>query len=319
MPPEFISLSALAEQYDAFILDLWGVIHDGVHLYPGVKESLENLHARKKKIVFLSNAPRRAARAKATLDRLGIKPDLYDGLITSGETAYEYLKQLSLGTPSLPEFAQQIIGEPTGSPYNRLRDLGGDEQKRYYFIGPERDAELLADLPYTRVKEIKDAGFLLNAGFLEDGQPLSDWFPVIEEGLKHKVPMICINPDHEVVRLNGVRALCAGLIAEEYERRGGRVSYFGKPYPEVYARCREILKTPGDKILAIGDGLHTDIAGANNLGLASALVLGGILGHMLESISLSSAWKHCEKQGILPAYFMKDFRWKPFSPAQAHA
>ena len=114
----------LAADYDAFILDLWGVIHDGQHPYPGARKCLESLHAEGKKIVLLSNAPRRAHMAEAALLRMGVPPACYDAILTSGEAAYR-----CLATGNDPYFT------PVG--------------KCYIYIGLEKDRTLLEGLDYS--------------------------------------------------------------------------------------------------------------------------------------------------------------------------
>ena len=247
------TFTPLITRYDAFICDLWGVIHDGTTLYPGVIETLTALKNAGKKIIFLSNAPRRAIMAEANLSRLGIEKNLYDAVITSGEATYHFLSD----------------------PANRLREQCG---KRYVFIGPERDAGLTAGLDYERVDIPAKADFILNVGFLHDDQTLDEWQMLLEQCLILDLPMLCANPDHEIVRVTGKVALCAGAIAARYTEMGGSVLSFGKPYPEVYAACYLLLKdTPKDRILAVGDNLATDIQGANSEKLPVALITGGIL------------------------------------------
>lgn len=285
MSTYYPSFASLAEQYDAFILDLWGVIHDGLALYPGVRECLNHLRSCDKKIVFLSNAPRRASVVIAGLERFGIPASQYDAAMSSGEAGFHFLKNTN------------------------------DWGKRYYFIGPDRDAGVLEGLDYVRVPTIAGCDFILNAGFGTDDEPMSTHEPVIAEGLKHNKQMLCINPDFEVVRITGARALCAGAIAEEYEKRGGSVKYFGKPFPEVYATCFDILAgVSKSRILAVGDNLHTDIAGAKHSGIDSALVLGG----MLKDRAPLLPWKEenrpildklCTEHHASPTYLLPAFNW----------
>lgn len=246
------SISSLAPNYDAFILDLWGVIHDGKVAYPGVHECLEQLKKSGKKIILLSNAPRRAETVSRVMDCMGIERNLYDAIITSGEAAHRALEKPNAAfTP---------------------------ETKNYVYLGLEKDRRIIEDLGYIEVSEAADASFALVSHSTFDNQPMDEIMPFMQDCYAAKLPMLCINPDMEVVRTTGERVACAGLIALQYERMGGKVIYFGKPHELVYAACFDLLPSIlKNKILAIGDSPRTDIAGANKVGIDSVIVTGGIL------------------------------------------
>jgi HAD superfamily hydrolase (TIGR01459 family) len=247
------SFSPLASRYDAFILDLWGVIHDGQNLYPGAKECLKRLRGEGKKIVLLSNAPRRAYKAAEVLTRMGIGSDEYDALITSGEATYQCLADAA-------------------HPFFRPK---GDS---YVYIGLERDRNILDGLPFHETDDPAKAHFLLLSHSFYDNQPMAELEPLLKRCLAAGLPALCVNPDTEVVRITGERVVCAGVIAAEYAARGGNVIYFGKPHPFVYARSLEVLAgIAKERILAVGDNLATDIKGAQQAGIASALITGGVL------------------------------------------
>lgn len=281
-------VQTLANHYDAFIIDLWGVIHDGRTLYPGVISCLEQLRAQQKHIIFLSNAPRRALRAELVLDRLGVPRNLYDTVITSGEVVFEYIQ--------------------SGSHH-----LG----HHFFIIGPDSDDGLLDGLPdYHRVMHPKEADFVIVTGFDRDDSVLKDVLPDVEMSLVYRLPLICANPDIEVVRQNGTRALCAGVIAYHYKKLGGEVLFFGKPYPDVYQKCRDYLSTlsHSGRIVAIGDNLETDIAGANHQQIDSFLVTGGILSAELEITPghmppLAKLTKICKKADTIPTGALPAFIW----------
>lgn len=242
-------LAAVADDYDAFILDLWGVIHDGTQLYPGVHEALSQLRARDKKIVMLSNAPRRAAKVEKVLNKLGIEPRLYDGILSSGEAGWQWLhaKDAPLG-------------------------------RHYYYIGPDKDTDVMDGLGYVRSYDLQHASFLLNVGFGSDEPIPDEHAPQLQEARSLNLPMLCLNPDLEVVKISGERFACAGVMAHQYAALGGEVVWFGKPYRAVYEQCMAML-APASKarILAVGDSLETDIPGAQHFGIDSVLVAGGIL------------------------------------------
>jgi HAD superfamily hydrolase (TIGR01459 family) len=246
-------VAVLAERFDHFIVDLWGVIHDGQHPYPNVLQTLAELKKRRKQIIFLSNAPRRASRAVEVLGKLGIGSSLYDHVLTSGEATYHYL----------------------------ARD-GARLGKRYVYLGPQKDRDLCHGLPLEEVASPADAQFAIATGFDHDASTLEEKLPLIEDCLAARLPLICANPDYEVVRQDGSRLLCAGVIAEAYAKRGGAVQYFGKPYPDVYRECMDFFENPPrERVVAIGDNLLTDIKGAKDQGFHSVLCTGGILAETL--------------------------------------
>ncbi|MFO1242150.1 MAG: TIGR01459 family HAD-type hydrolase [Rickettsiales bacterium] len=274
------SLQEVLPRYKALIVDLWGVIHDGERLYPGVKEALMELRAQEKQLIFLSNAPRRAVKSAGTLASLGIPESLYDHVITSGESLYGYLS----GT----------------------RHLG----TRYYYIGPDKDLDILEGLEHYQRSGLAPADFILNVGFFFDFQPLEDLIGSLKTAVSLGKPMLCANPDKVVVKQTGQHIGCAGMIAEAYEQLGGKVVYFGKPYERVYQVCLERfvdVKLP--EILAIGDSLDTDIKGARQQGIDTLLITGGILKDALhlkgtDSLNKDALNRVVQESGIVPTYII---------------
>lgn len=270
----FPSLAALmdAQKPESLLVDLWGVIHDGDALYPNVKDALAMLKARSIRVIFLSNAPRRAEMAKMNLDRLGIMPDLYAGIVTSGEAFFHSLK-------------------PT--------------VQNYIYIGPEKDRTLLNGLPYTQVTNASDAAFAVCTGFDHDASTLDEKLPELKAALAAKIPLICANPDMEIVRINGTRALCAGVMAEWYQAQGGVVHYYGKPYKNIYDLAIATYNLQPATTLAIGDNLNTDIKGANDYSIRSVLVTGGVLKEELEQGKTIDAI--CRANGNIPKFLIAAF------------
>jgi HAD superfamily hydrolase (TIGR01459 family) len=268
-------ISEIIPYYDAFLLDLWGVVHDGSHLYPGVYETLVALRESGKKVIFLSNAPRRADKVAVVLNNLGIKPELYEHIISSGEVGFQW-----------------------------LQNGGASWGKRYYFIGAKKDEDLLHDLDFQRVYDLKDADFLLNLGFGTDEQTSADFLPLLQDARKLSLPMLCLNPDLEVVKISGERFPCAGVLAKDYLKMGGDVTWFGKPYNSVYEHCHELLGgIDKSKILAVGDSLETDIPGANRFGVDCVLVTGGIL----KEIAIDDIKEMCAGLSLCPTYLIQRF------------
>jgi HAD superfamily hydrolase (TIGR01459 family) len=275
-------IAPLAGRYDGFILDLWGVVHDGVKLYPKARETIFRLRERGKRIVMLSNAPRRAALAAAGLTRLGIEPDLYDGVMTSGESVWQ-----ALLTREDPWFA----------------GLG----RRVYFLGPKRDLPLLEGLDLEKVLIPAEADFVLNVGADEavDDQSLAPHLPALAACRAAGLPMVCANPDIIIVR-DGQQILCAGALAQAYAEMGGEFRQRGKPEAAVYGPTLAMLDLPPARVLAIGDALRTDIAGAAGVGLDSCWVLDGI--HDLGG-KHAEAEKEAAAAGLAPLATIPNFGW----------
>jgi len=244
------SVSAIAPRYDGFIVDLWGVLHDGVAPYPGAVDALRSLAG--KPVLLLSNAPRRAAASRTGLRQLGIDDALYMDILTSGEATWQALHERRD-----PWFAA----------------LGS----RIYHLGPERDRSVVTGLAATLVTSPAHADVVLNTGpdDIRDPTDLAAFIPELEACLAAGLKMICANPDLHVIR-GGTRILCAGALAEWYGTQGGEVRSIGKPHAPIYDRSLAMLGLPAPRVLAIGDSLRTDIAGAQAAGIDSLWVLGGL-------------------------------------------
>ena len=247
----------LAAQYDGFVLDLWGVVHDGVRPYPGAPGCLREIRRAGKRVVLLSNAPRRAQAVRDQLRAMGIGDELYDGVMTSGEATHIMLRD---------------------RPDPWWRSLG----RRAFHLGPARDRNVVAGLPIDLVSRPEDAGFVLNTGPDDEADPTDPavFDPVLDACAAARLPMICANPDLEVIR-GGVRVVCAGTLALRYAARGGDVRSLGKPDPAIYGPVLDLLAVPRARTLAVGDALRTDIAGAQAAGIDSCWVLGGLHGEHL--------------------------------------
>ncbi|WP_439580077.1 TIGR01459 family HAD-type hydrolase [Elioraea sp.] len=252
----------LAERYDGFVLDLWGVIHDGVNPYPGAVQTLAGLRRAGKRSVLLSNAPRRSHAAQTAMRTMGIPDDLYDGILTSGEAVH-----LAMRDRTDPWFAR----------------LG----RHVFHIGPERDRNVFDTLDLDEVRTPEQAGFVLNTGPDDHrpGQTVEDFLPLLQRCRAARLPMICANPDLEVIR-GGVRVICAGALAQAYAAMGGDVKSLGKPDPAIYRTVFDMLGIADrTRILAVGDALRTDIAGAAAVGIDATWVIGGIHAEELGAVN----------------------------------
>jgi HAD superfamily hydrolase (TIGR01459 family) len=282
-------LSEVIDRYDGFILDLWGVLHDGVRPYPGAIDGVRRLRQQRKRAIILSNGPRRAAALIRRIAEIGITPDLYDGLHSSGEETWRLLRERA---------------DPA------IAALG----RRVFPIAPERDRDLLDGLDLEIAEDPAAAEFLLVTGLADAAETVADYERVLAAGAARERPLLCANPDLEVVR-GGVREYCAGALAARYEALGGRVLYVGKPHPVVYRTClARLAPVDRSRILAVGDSLRTDVAGANGVGVDSLLVLGGIHAEELAGAAdprpdparLAAA---CARAGHWPTYAVPAFTW----------
>ncbi len=304
-------LREIAPRYDGFILDLWGVLHDGSAPFPGVLDALARLKSAGKRLAVLSNAPRRAALVASRMTEIGIPPELYDHVHSSGEEAWQHLKRRD-------------------DPF--YASLG----RRCYHIGPARDDNMLEGIDLERVADIAEAAFILNTGPAWGWEEtVADYEKLLQAARARDVPMVCANPDL-VVMLQAARArdvpmvcanpdlvvihegrpaICAGALAQRYAALGGRVRWHGKPFPSVYQTCFALLGiAERRRILAVGDSLRTDIAGAEAAGIDSVLVTGGIHGDELgaapgelpDRARLAAA---IATSGHHPAAVLARFRW----------
>ena len=235
-----IGLKSIVEKYDIFYIDLWGVVHNGINLHKNAIEVLEEITKAKKKYVLLTNAPRPNKTVRAFLEKMGLDEKIREKVYSSGEAALNYLKQNLL-------------------------------DEKFYHLGPPRDFDLFLDFKKDKTLDIKESTYLLCTGFFEEhGEDLNYYKELLKENVNKK--MICTNPDLIVDRGNK-RELCAGSIALVFEKMGGEVIYFGKPFPEVY---NQSINNKKKKVLSIGDNLNTDIKGANLLNYDSLLISNGV-------------------------------------------
>ena len=237
------NLSEIHSEYECFFIDLWGVIHNGVHLFENVLDTLKFLKNEKKSIFFLTNAPRRSSVIKKQLFEFGLSDKLYDDVISSGEITWQRLKN--------------------------------KKNLKCFLIGPPRDFHLVEGLDVKVIKNPELVDLIINTGPWGDKDSLENYKPILEELVNYNPLMICSNPDKTVIRGNRFM-ICAGLLAEYYQKIGGKVEYYGKPYSEIYDYTYSIMKKSNEKILVIGDSLDNDIKGANLQNLDSLLITSGI-------------------------------------------
>jgi len=281
-------ISEIVDKHDFFIIDLWGVLHDGHDPYPGAINALKNIKAKGKKIILLSNAPRRSSKAKAILEKMGFSSNLYDMILTSGDVTFEYVKEVyAKGT-------------------------------KYYYIGPDKDRDLLEGLGMVEIAKPHGAEFAIATGFEGFGSVFSEKKHQLDLALKESITLLVANPDKKVVKQTGEEQICSGLMGEYYTQHGGRTLYFGKPHSNAYKKCLEFFgvnensKLDCKRILCIGDSLHTDIVGANKIHAGSVFVAGGIYKNELYEngrINENNLRRLIETDKEKPEYFTNQFHW----------
>ncbi|MBN8197751.1 TIGR01459 family HAD-type hydrolase [Thalassospira povalilytica] len=289
-PYEMINgLSEVIGKYDAVILDLWGVVHDGVKAYPNSVNALEALKAAKIPVALLSNVPRRSSVVIERMENMGIARDLYSVIAASGDIAYRHL-------------------------VDRVDPWYAALGKRVFRVGPVRDMSMFEGQDIEIVSRLEDAEWMLVTGPDDDFDPLSKYENMLHAAKTLELPMLCPNPDREVVR-DGHQIICAGALGGRYEELGGDVRWEGKPFASAYDFCLQMFdKGPDAKLLVVGDSISTDIAGSNNAGLDVALVTGGI--HAAELGAPRGTLPEREKLDALLAatgrhitYAIGDFCW----------
>lgn len=251
-PARFVSgVAALLADYDGFILDQWGVLHDGVTPYAGAVACLRRLHEAGKHIVVLSNSGKREAYNVRLMAQLGFDASLYDRFVGAGEDARSALLE-------------------------RRTDFHRGLGSRCYAFTRDGDHSLFDGIGLTFVDRIDDADFLGAIGIDSPRRNAVDYEIELKAGIARGLPMICANPD--LVRVSPAGTVeAAGMLARRYEALGGRVVRHGKPYPEIYRSCLAAMPScRPERVIAVGDSIEHDILGAAGVGLASAFVAGGI-------------------------------------------
>jgi HAD superfamily hydrolase (TIGR01459 family) len=281
MVPRIHGLCEIAASYDVAICDVWGVVHNGRDAFPMAADAMRRFRARRGPVVLLSNAPRLADGVEAQFDRIGVPRDFYDAIMTSGEAAH----------------ADLVARTPKGRPL------------RMFYLGPSRDNPLFRGLDVQFTNE-DEAEIVFCTGLFDDEtEAPDDYRPMLQRFLNRGLAFLCANPDIVVQR--GDRLLyCAGAIARLYELMGGQAVYYGKPHPSVFEKALEKARSFGAaaKPIVIGDGLETDIAGANRLGLDALFVASGIHGAELRE-NPQAIDALLRKSGAAVRAWAMDLRW----------
>ena len=246
-------LTALIDRYDVFFVDQFGTLHDGSAPYPGATEAISALRTAGKTVVILSNSGKSGAENAARFIRMGFAPDSFDHFVTSGDVAVESLRTGALGFPF-------------------------DPATRCFTVSSGNDRNLVQRLGYRTAEHAEDADLVVIAGSDADRIGLDAYQALLSPAAEADVPAICTNPDIEMLTPTGL-APAAGRIAELYKAMGGRVHWIGKPHPAIYDYAHRLCGHPDKKrILAIGDSIEHDVAGAAGFGIDAVLVRNGVSG-----------------------------------------
>jgi len=236
------TLDTLDPKYRLILCDVWGVVHNGVELYPGAAERLGQWRGQVRCVVLITNAPRTEEAVARQLGGIGLPLDAYDFIATSGEAGIAALL---------------AVGEPVG------------------FIGTAGDRAVLEGRG-VRISDDDRFTELACTGIREGEADPEQYRTELERLVERDVLMHCLNPDRIVMR-GGIAEACAGALADIYQMLGGRVTWYGKPFPAIYEHAlHRAGNPPADEVLAVGDGLQTDVLGAARMGFDTVFVTGGI-------------------------------------------
>lgn len=276
-PRLIAGLSELASGYDALICDVWGVIHDGKQAHPAAAEALKHFRAKHGPVVLLTNAPRLIQEVAAQCAQYGVPEGCYDAIVSSGAAARAELERRG----------------PDGLPL--------------YYIGPDKDLPLLAGLK-LRFTGIDEAELVFCTGLEDDlTETPADYADRLAQMRAMGLTMICANPDL-VVHRGAQLCFCAGALARDYEKLGGAAIYYGKPHRPVYDAALAAAGNP-KKPLAVGDGIFTDIAGANRAGLDVLFIADGVHGEDTLPFTADHLGRLFAKSGVTALAASRKLTW----------
>lgn len=274
-------LAALMPRHDGFLLDQWGVLHDGIRPYPGAVAALEMLRQAGKRVIILSNSGRLGAENAVLLAKMGFAGELYDEVVSAGDDAREALAARD-------------------EPFHRA--LG----RRCLLLARDGEAHLAEGLALDLVDDVAVADFILLMTMDPPRQSVAGWMGVLRTASERRLPMVCANPDLHRASPDGGLQEAPGLVARAYEQLGGTVRYHGKPQPRIYRTCLAKLGLDRSRVVAIGDSLEHDIAGAEAAGIDSVFIGGGIhrgeIGWNGAAMDLASCLALFARFGRAPTY-----------------
>jgi HAD superfamily hydrolase (TIGR01459 family) len=245
------ALREIADRFDHVLLDQWGALHEGKALFPEAKDCVLALHQAGKRVLILSNSGKRAEDNLQRLARMGLPPEIYDGVLSSGEVAWK-----SLRDRATPPFSS----------------LG----RRCFLIARGWGGSVIDGLDLTQVADLAQADFILLAGLDDADADLERWRAALVQAAARKTPMLCANPDLTMFGPDGLLP-APGAVARLYEELGGAVAYLGKPHRPIFTVALETLGNPDpQRVLMIGDSLDHDILGGREAGVLTLLITSGV-------------------------------------------
>ena len=263
-------LKSIVDNYDLYFIDLWGVIHNGIEIFKSSIEVLNELTKLDKEYILLTNAPRPNANVRIFIEKMGMDKKISTKVYTSGEAALDYL-------------------------------IANFKEKKFFHIGPSRDFSLFKTFEKNKINDLNEAEYLLCSGLFDvQDKELSFYKKLLAAHFK-KI-MICTNPDL-IVERGKVREFCAGSVAKVFEELGGKVEYFGKPYPKVYNQATNLINR---KVLCIGDNLNTDIRGANFQNFSSLLISNGIHREEINQDKITNLFKRYD---VTVDFLQSNLKW----------
>lgn len=274
------NLAEVASDYDAIILDQWGVLHDGTAPYPGAPDALRMLAAEGTRLAVLSNSGKRAAPNLARIAQMGFPATLFETVMTSGEALWQ---DCAAGRLSM--------------------------SRAYPITRADADARIWAEGLDVELVDIEDADAILLMGLPDDTDPAA-FDDVLREARARELNLVCSNPDRASPRADGRIVASPGALAATYEQMGGRVIYYGKPHRPVFQALERALDAPPERLLMVGDSPHHDIAGADAAGWDSVLVQGGLHAEKFQTDDIQGAIAALsdQEQTPLPTFSIRYLR-----------
>jgi len=271
----------VAGSVDVVLSDIWGVVHNGLVAFPEACEALHNFRTHGGTVILITNAPRPADSVQRQLRKFGVADETYDAIVSSGDLTRHY-----------------VAGHPG---------------RKVFWLGPERDNSIHRGLDPV-LAPLEEADYIVCTGpFDDETESAEDYRGMMLRARERELTMICANPDVVVER--GDRLIyCAGAIAELYRELGGEVIFYGKPHRPIYERAMELAARNGqaislDRVLAIGDSVRTDLAGAHGFGIDCLFVTRGIHAEEFEGIDQLDPASVKELFGHPPRALTRELRW----------
>ena len=276
------SLRELVGGVDVVLSDIWGVVHNGLESFPEACEALHTYRSQGGTVILITNAPRPADSVQRQLRKLGVADETYDAIVSSGDLTRLY-----------------------------VADHPG---RKVFWLGPERDSSIYRGLDAV-LAPLDEADYIVCTGLYDDEtESAEDYRGMMLKARERKIPLVCANPDIVVER--GDRLIyCAGAIAELYRELGGEVIFYGKPHRPIYERAmmlageRQGHQIERKKVLAIGDSVRTDLAGARDFGIDCLFVTRGIHSEEFEGLDQLDPASVMELFGHPPKALMRELRW----------